>query len=98
MNKPHKHATLIKKWADGAKIEFRDVEDDIEWRPIIDSPCWFNTTEYRVKPDLPMEELWVNHYPHSMHRYVHASREKALERATNNCLGTYRYVLAGDQE
>lgn len=50
MNKPHKHAELIKAWADGAEIEARYIDDcdaiwvdfqgdwDIEW------------LEYRIKP------------------------------------------------
>ena len=45
--KPHKHAELIKAWADGAKIERLDNYtwiDDIE-------PIWYLNWEYRIKPE-----------------------------------------------
>lgn len=49
MKKPHKHAELIKAWADGAEIEFRwDCLDD--WRRIT-APRWDQTGDYRIKPE-----------------------------------------------
>jgi hypothetical protein len=43
--KPHKHAELIKKWADGAKIEYYDnLEED--WFGIAD-PHWNLSVQYR---------------------------------------------------
>jgi hypothetical protein len=52
MNKPHKHAELIKQWADGAEIEYlRDSEQmqekDRGWvaSPM---PSWRNDGVYRV--------------------------------------------------
>ena len=48
MNKPHKHAALIKAWADGAEIEFRwDCLDD--WRRLT-TPRWDQDGDYRIKP------------------------------------------------
>jgi len=46
--KPHKHAELIKAWADGAKIQWKNDLDD--WRDIGD-PAWINSYEYRIKPE-----------------------------------------------
>ena len=47
---PHKHAAVIKEWADGAKIEFRQLQ--CEWRDlIVKNPAWHEDTEYRVKPE-----------------------------------------------
>jgi len=46
--KPHKHAAVIKAWADGAEIEYRFF-DDGEWL-IADSPSWKVGTQYRIKP------------------------------------------------
>lgn len=46
--KPHKHAELIKAWADGATIEgkwsgrFWEVEVN---------PAWHEQVEYRIKPE-----------------------------------------------
>lgn len=46
MGKPHKHAELIKAWADGAEIE--GFINNI-WLSI-PSPLWNEVIEYRVKP------------------------------------------------
>lgn len=49
--KPHKHAALIKAWADGAEIQFRAVPGHGEW---VDEPrhlLWDNIAEYRIKPE-----------------------------------------------
>lgn len=48
MNKPHKHAEVIKAWADGAEIEYR-VHGNSEWQQV-EIPRWFERYEYRVKP------------------------------------------------
>ena len=45
---PHKHARLIKAWADGAEIEFRDAECHRWMR--VENPTWQNCFDYRIKP------------------------------------------------
>lgn len=50
---PHKHAELIKAWADGAKIQCRGPETGT-WVDI-QTPNWNTTSEYRLKP----EKKWV---------------------------------------
>ena len=47
MNKPHKHAALIKAWADGAKIQYRE-HGDIPWKDT--EPAWVDRYQYRIKP------------------------------------------------
>ena len=48
--KPHKHAEVIKAWADGAEIEFRFSRDGL-WKPCKNNcPGWLEGTQYRVKP------------------------------------------------
>jgi hypothetical protein len=47
MKTPHKHAALIKAWADGAEIELKDGKD---WRAISE-PSWNRNMEYRIKPE-----------------------------------------------
>lgn len=48
MKTPHKHADLIKAWADGAEIEY--------WAPVMrqwltnSTPKWYEDTLYRIKP------------------------------------------------
>ena len=44
---PHKHAELIKAWADGEGIEFNDGG---EWL-MVKRPAWDNELEYRIKPE-----------------------------------------------
>jgi hypothetical protein len=49
MNKPHKHAELIKAWADGAEIEFRwGCLND--WTKLT-TPRWDQDGDYRIKPE-----------------------------------------------
>ena len=44
--KPHKHAAVIKAWADGATVQFHDSEGI--WRTINDNPYWEEQSEYRA--------------------------------------------------
>ena len=46
--KPHKHAELIKAWADGAEIEFRFPGTGV-WLLAYD-PNWDGDIEYRINP------------------------------------------------
>ena len=39
MNKPHKHAEIIKQWADGAEIEWYSYFSE-EWYDASLSPAW----------------------------------------------------------
>lgn len=47
MKTPHKHAELIKAWADGAEIEKFDGKT---WREV-KIPIWYPNDEYRIKPE-----------------------------------------------
>lgn len=47
MCKPHKHAAIIKAWADGAKVEV-ECYDGI-WQEVAE-PSW-NAEHYRIKPE-----------------------------------------------
>ena len=59
MNTPHKHAEVIKAWADGAKIEFREPElEHANWE-YITTPKWHDELEYRVKPEPKKYKAWV---------------------------------------
>ena len=48
MNKSHKHATLIRAWADGAEIEWESP--DRGWVSIA-SPSFIDSEVYRIKPE-----------------------------------------------
>jgi hypothetical protein len=52
MNKtPHVHAALIKAWADGAIIQYKNETTDT-WMTVSDN-CffWLTSREYRIKPE-----------------------------------------------
>jgi len=49
MKTPHKHAELIKAWADGAEIEYFS-KTTLEWC-IITVPTWADNAEFRIKPE-----------------------------------------------
>ena len=56
--KPHKHADLIKKWADGAIIQWRN--QDGRWYDVRNNrPIWDEGIEYRVKPTIVKKWKWV---------------------------------------
>lgn len=58
--KPHKHAELIKAWADGAKIERRcGPEDKWEYLP---NPAWCEEFEYRIKPHVEKKFIYTEHF------------------------------------
>ena len=49
MKTPHKHAELIKAWADGATIEIRWAKHN-DWQ-VIKNPHWDSTWQFRIKPE-----------------------------------------------
>ena len=48
----HRHAELIKAWADGAEIEYL-AQGSQEWKPIFAGWSWdnFGVSQYRIKPE-----------------------------------------------
>jgi hypothetical protein len=57
--KPHKHAEIIKAWADGAQIQqYRENLD--EWRDCSPYPVWDERLTYRIKPDEPrLRDMYI---------------------------------------
>lgn len=49
MGTPHKHAELIKAWADGAEIQWFNSIEKSWWD--IKNPMWSSKTQYRIKPE-----------------------------------------------
>jgi len=47
--KPHKHAELIKAWADGAQIQCFDCNHG--WKDLGEYFVWANDYQYRIKPE-----------------------------------------------
>ena len=84
--KPHKHAELIKAWADGAEIQVKN--DDGVWRDA--EPLWCDYKEYRIKPaEKVVRWLWVwlqNGTWCVSHSYMSEQEAEAVfvKRAKNN--------------
>ncbi len=80
---PHKHASLIKAWADGAQIQYKtaggsDFED-------INPPSWNGIGEYRTKPK-PKVKVYQWLCVKANGAYVVSSQHyKSKEEAAVNC-------------
>ena len=48
--KPHKHAELIKAWADGAKIQIAS-QVTFKWMDLEEPVIWHESHKYRIKPE-----------------------------------------------
>lgn len=48
---PHKHAALIKAWADGATIQCSNPKRIEKLWCDVDEPRWVGIAEYRIKPE-----------------------------------------------
>lgn len=58
---PHKHAEVIKAWADGATVEWRIPDSDLlrdrKWTFAGDHPNWRSLcAEFRIKPTTTDEQ------------------------------------------
>lgn len=49
--KPHKHAALIKAWADNPKLKFEYSHDGGDHWMVIVNPTWIPEYKYRIKPE-----------------------------------------------
>jgi hypothetical protein len=56
MKVPHKHADLIKAWADGAVIQVLNFENT--WCAV-SNPCWDYGYTYRIKPERKPDETMI---------------------------------------
>jgi hypothetical protein len=65
--KPHKHAELIKAWADGAEIEVFSLSTN-EWVDAGNSPNWFTGANYRIKPE-PKHDYYTKHIAYKARIY-----------------------------
>jgi hypothetical protein len=74
MTKPHKHAAIIKAWADGAAIQYKYA--DTSWLDVL-APTWKDDAEYRIKPANAVTYCAVNSAGHV--RECCDSRDNVLE-------------------
>ena len=101
MKQPHKHAEIIKAWADGVEVEFR-FKDGMtgwsDWKPVesdgkfLTDPWW----DYRIKPkpdfnqtmDVYMNKMY-KHFPNDFTKQRLMIKEFAL-------LGTMNLMFDGN--
>lgn len=57
MKTPHKHADVIKAWADGATVQWKHEHG--VWTDLTANPAWHRQFEYRVKPEPQILEGFV---------------------------------------
>jgi len=69
--KPHKHAELIKAWADGAEIEVYGTYNK-QWIHSI-RPAWCEEYEYRIKPE-PKPDVVVSRWVYRDGSTAHCSQ------------------------
>ena len=77
----HKHAELIKAWADGAIIEWKFADCNDEWR-LAQNPTWNTDCEYRIKPELK-PEIQVDHHCMYLNLRFTVEKDGALMRFTD---------------
>ena len=75
MGKPHKHADLIKAWADGAEIQFK-APCEYGWRDCT-HPDWQEVLQYRIKPKTVKYRLYL---------WKNKMDEFSVEVVDENCL------------
>jgi len=75
MNKPHKHAEVIKAWADGAEIETFMYTTE-EWRKT-EEPLWLEDRQYRIKPQPVIKKMYM-HYD-AIEQRVHDNHDQVWD-------------------
>ena len=84
--KPHKHAELIKAWADGAEIEcyFNGLK---KWDSVSE-PSWSEDFKYRIKPEPKKDPLKIIadliHYPQCWDDFTYPTLEDAVIAVCEN--------------
>lgn len=92
MSQPHKHRDVIIAWANGAQIQFFDVDEWIDCHE--DGPRWHEEKQYRVKPKIVKREGWVNVYRSNTSTayigFAFDTKDQALEGATKDSISCIR--------
>lgn len=87
---PHKHAELIKAWADGAEIQCRignGYRGSVFWSEWDDvrHPHWDTRFEYRIKPELKPDVVYVANVGKSHYMYSPTIRASCQDSKPSSC-------------
>lgn len=79
--KPHKHAELIKAWADGAEIQISVSRGELWEDAQPNFLVWNDEYQYRIKPEpkpdvVAKEHIQLHHFQNSPHPTVVGDRTK----------------------
>lgn len=96
--KPHKHAEVIKAWADGAEIQSKDASGN--WRDRV-YPEWSISLEYRVKPKEPIVRYacasYIDYDAYSTEGSLHNLEETKTHWTKNsNCTDNIKATFCPD--
>ena len=58
----HKHAELIKAWADNKGLEIQYQDTIGNWITLDKTPLWVEETEYRIKPETVKDVRYISIY------------------------------------
>lgn len=101
MDTPHRHADVIKAWADGAEIEFKEAVSNNAWRDC-PYPIWDYKFDYRVKPSpkyVPftwedrefLRGKWIRNISYEIVIYS-ISRERVNDMTFSRLLSDYTFL------
>ena len=71
----HKHAEIIKAWADGAKIQYKWSGEWCDWKAET-APEFNPLKDYRIKPEKP--EIQLDHHIMTMNLRFTIEKDGAL--------------------
>lgn len=84
MKKPHKHAELIKAWADGAEIEWRPLGSIGNWMPVPNPGTWGDHIEYRVKPEVKTDYKSIRDFVEPIYNTFKAESNLKIQSLVGN--------------
>lgn len=105
MGIPHKHAELIKAWADGAIIQGRSPFGDQrnQWISLDPpggntSPLWLDNAEYRIKPEPKPDVIYVANVGKTHNMYSPIIRASYQDSEPSSCTVGMNVRLTFDGE
>lgn len=96
--KPHKHAEVIKAWADGATIQVR-VKPEHRWQDLDPhwlAPCFAIDAEYRVKPEPKKLYIQTVRWPDGATNDVTQREKTGLLNQVEYMKRNYKLTCVGD--
>jgi len=100
MKTPHKHAELIKAWADGAEIQSRFVviNDTNEGHVWVDTPnpTWDFEKIYRIKPEPKPDVVKYTSVYSNQTGFFHDNQRTRTLASANSIKGALKLVFDGE--